>query len=159
MIFPFQHVRVRQPVPSVGNTLVRWRPIISLGVARPDGRDRVFEDVIIDTGADDVTIPARLTAGLGIDLSTAPMVLQRGVTGRPFEVKYAEVELTLYAALDHFVRWRAVVGFAPIKRAVFGFAGGLQFFHANLDYTVGRFALVPRVNLPATESRFPEGTR
>jgi hypothetical protein len=155
VIFPFQTVRVRRPAPSANYRLDRSRPVFSLGVARPDGGGRVFDNVLADTGADDVILSTRTAADAHIDLSAAPTIHVQAATGRLFVVKYAEVELTLYAALDHFVRWRAVVGFGPLAQGAFGFTGGLQFFHANFDHTAGRFSLIPRVNLPATETRFP----
>jgi hypothetical protein len=115
----------------------------------------MFVEALVDTGADDVIFRLQDAVDLGLDLFGAPTSRFVDASGHVKTVWYAEVELTLAATADHFVRWKATVGFAPITRPVFGFAGGLQHFHATFDQTAGRFGLVPRVSLPVTESQFP----
>jgi hypothetical protein len=156
MTFQFRMIPVGRPAVTLGGLTYRPRPLLSVGITAPGrGGPREFEPLLVDTGADDVIFSASVAARVGIDLRRVPSLRHAGVTGRPFAVQYAEAELTVVAAVDHYVRWRATVGFADISRPVFGFAGGLQFFHASFDWAAGRFALVPRADLPAAGTAFP----
>lgn len=57
--------------------------------------------------------------------------------------------------MTHFVRWRAMVGFADIPRAVLGFRGGLEFFTFTSDAINMRFTLLPNLRVTPTELRLP----
>lgn len=86
----------------------------------------------LDTGADEIVFPDADALTLGLDLSNAPTNTMRGATGSTTTLRYASVTLRLADTL-HQYEWPAIVGFtaAPLRRALFGFAHGLQFFNAH----------------------------
>jgi hypothetical protein len=54
-------------------------------------------------------------------------------------------------------RWRAVVGFtqAPLKIALLGIAGGLEFFRSTLDVSAGLIEMIQLPSLPLTQDAVP----
>ena len=152
MIFRFQPVEISPATAGTLGVTTRYRYALYLGV-RASGV-RVFADALVDTGADDVIIPYRFVPP-GLDLTGAPEIVHPVANGGKLRVQFAEVELTLYTSLTHFVRWRAQVGFADIPQAVFGFRGGLEFFTFTSDTTNMRFTLLPNQRMPAAEVRLP----
>lgn len=154
MIFRFIPVTLVEPQPFY-NGSVAYRPLIQLGVRAPGVGPRVFDKVLVDTGPDITLFSLDTASDLGLDLTGAPRTTQAVANGGRFRVRYAEVELTLAASVHHFVRWRAVVGFAAIPRAVLGYRGGLEFFTFVSDATNFRFTLLPNQRMPVAEQRLP----
>ena len=152
MIFEFEPVPLSPATAGSLGVTTRYRYLVDLGV-RAAGV-RVFADAIVDTGADDVIIPLD-KAPPGLDLTGAPEITHTVGNGGKLRVQFAEVELTVYTSVTHFVRWRAQVGFADTPQAVLGFRGGLEFFTFTSDTTNMRFALLPNRRMPASESRVP----
>ena len=152
MILPIRPVEINPANAGTLGVTTRYRYTLSLGVRA--GGIRLFANALVDTGADDVIIPLD-EAPPGLDLTGAPEIVHTVANGGKLRVQFAEVELTLFASLAHLVRWRAVVGFADIPRAVLGFRGGLEFFTFTSDATNMRFALLPNQRMPAAEVRMP----
>lgn len=153
MMFSFRAVEADATTTAALGITARYRYSISLGV-KADGR-RIFPAVLVDTGADDVIFRLEDARTIGLDLSGAPEIVHAVANGGKQRVRFAEVELTLAATVTHFVRWRAVVGFADIPRAVLGFRGGLEFFIFTSDATNMRFGLLPNLRMPVAEHRVP----
>lgn len=153
MIFKFETVELRGETAERVGVSTRYRYGISLGIMAK--RRRFFIDTLVDTGADDVIFQLETALLIGLDLTGAPEISHTVGNGGKLRVQFAEVELTLYSSLTHFVRWRAVVGFADIPRAVLGFRSGLEFFTFTSDTTNMRFTLLPNQRMPATEARLP----
>ena len=129
--------------------------MVQLGVRVPGVGPGVFDRALVDIGADMTLFSLDTASDLGLDLTGAPMTRQATANGGRFLVRFAELELTLAASVFHYVRWRAVVGFAAIPRAVLGYRGGLEFFTFTSDTTNMRFALRPNQRMPAAEVRLP----
>jgi hypothetical protein len=87
---------------------------------------------LLDTGADDSVFPEWIAGRIGLDLSKAPTGIAGGVGGGSASVRYAQVALRLTDGSE-FRQWTAWLGFtaAPMVQPILGFAGCLQFFHAN----------------------------
>src|SRR5262249_14146196 len=133
----------------------RYKPIIGVTVIGPRGQ-QLFQ-VLVDTGADDVIFPEAVAARVGVDLSIAlPGSSQAVATSQPIPVLFAPVILRLDDGKET-CRWRAVVGFAPLrsKYGLFGIAGGLQYFRTTLDVDAREFLLVPKLSLPVTQDPVP----
>jgi hypothetical protein len=119
-----------QPVVALGGRFVRPKPVLTVGVIGPLS-GRAIEG-LLDTGADDTVFNESIAADIGVDLSVAPTGSAVGVGGGVLPLRYAEVMLRLTSGPDWY-EWRGWVGFTsvPLRRALFGFAGFLQFFTAT----------------------------
>ena len=87
---------------------------------------------MLDTGADDSVFPIWVAARIGIDLTSASVGNAGGVGLPSVQVCFAEVVLRVTDQREQY-EWRAWVGFtpAPLRHALLGFAGFLQFFTAT----------------------------
>jgi hypothetical protein len=116
------------PIPSLGNTLIRPRPLIAVRLTGP--ADSRAYDGFLDTGADDTVFTESYAAVLGIDLSQAA-TRPLGLAGRHQIVpcRYAQAEIGITDGIESYV-WTAIVGFVPITMhyCLLGYAGFLQFF-------------------------------
>jgi hypothetical protein len=103
---------------------------LSVGVVGPLGTRAV--EGLLDTGADDTVFHESVAADVGVDLSAAAAGAGAGVGGTIVPVRMAEVTLRL-ASGTAVCEWRGWVSFTPVRlhRALFGFAGFLQFFTAT----------------------------
>jgi hypothetical protein len=142
MSFPYVLQRCNQPVLTLGGRWVRPRPLIGVTIVGPT--DSRFRAGLLDTGADDTVFPERLAAVIGVDLVNAPLTQAASVTHGAIPVRLAQVRLRVTDGSE-FREWPALVGFtpAPIRNALLGFAGFLQFltstFHGDrelVDLTV-----------------------
>jgi hypothetical protein len=90
------------------------------------------ESALVDTGADDTVFHQDVAVAIGIDLSRAPIGEGGGVGMAKFPVRYAEVTLRLTNGSERR-EWRTWVAFtsAPLRNALLGFAGCLQYFTAT----------------------------
>jgi hypothetical protein len=131
MRFPYIAFATRRPVYPLGGTRVRHRPIVPIEVGGPTGVRLLSAS--LDSGSDDTVFPASLAPRLGIDLTGAPSGEAGAVGGLPIRYHYATVRLRLSDGYEE-CEWEAIVGFlpAPMRWAVIGHAGALQYFDLQL---------------------------
>jgi len=151
VIFPYLPLPTKAPVPSLGGAWVRYRPILHVRVSGPLG-SRLF-DGCLDCAADDTIFPVSLARQLGIDLTGAPQGEARPVGGVVIPYSYAPVDLRLSDGIDA-CEWRAVVGFVnlPLRSALLGHAGFLEFFNTDLRGSRREAFIVPNSTFPGTQS-------
>lgn len=114
-------------------------------------------NMLIDTGADEVMLPATYLPLLGFDPVQAQQRTLTGVGGRVV-LNYFSVELELVASATNRLRWRTNVGFGqtPGGLGLFGVAGGLEFFHLSMNVIDGWFSLSPHPLLgPVPPTAYP----
>jgi hypothetical protein len=130
LTYPYRRYPSSRPIVPLGGQTYRPQPVVLVGVAGPLGVMPVR--ALIDTGADDTVFSESVATTIGLDLSAAPTGTAQGVGGNAVVVRYAEVTLQLAQGNGRH-EWRAWVGFAsiPMRRALLGFAGFLQFFTAT----------------------------
>jgi hypothetical protein len=116
---------------------------MTVRVHGPRGASRTV-DMLVDTGADEVMLPAMYLPLLGFDPTQAQQRTLRGVGG-PVVLNYFAVEMELVASPTNRLRWRTNVGFGrtPGGLGLFGVAGGLEFFHLSMNVIDGWFSLHP----------------
>lgn len=132
LVFPYQFFRGPGPVWALGGRPGRPRPVFPVTVIGPAGD--WAGPALLDTGADDTVFREDVAAQIGLDLSATPTGGASGVGMVAAAIRYAEVRLQVTDGVE--VReWPARVGFtaAPLKRALLGYAGFLQFFTATFD--------------------------
>jgi hypothetical protein len=155
MLFTVPWFRAKPPAPSLGGGTKRYKPLITITVGGP--RMQQLRQILVDTRADDIVFPEILAGRLGVDLSLATPGSSFTVgSGQPIPVLFAPVVLTLDDGKES-CRWRAVVGFAPLRSAygLFGIAGGLEHFRTTLDGGNHSLELVPLPSLPTTQDAVP----
>jgi hypothetical protein len=119
------------PLPSLGGSRTRYRPIMAVRVTGP--KKDSLRDCLLDTGSDDTVFDTSLAIHLGIDLSKT----QRGIVtlaGRgAVQCSYSPVTLLITDGRSETYEWTAVVGFGPIafRYSLIGHAGFLQFFNTE----------------------------
>jgi hypothetical protein len=130
MRFPYRLTRLPKPALALGGRWVRPHPVIDLSVIGPSNT-RMVEGKL-DTGADDTVFSERLAARIGVDLSNAPRGEFRGVNGGAVPVRYARATMRLARSGERRERsaWVAFTA-APLRKALLGFGGFLQFFTAS----------------------------
>lgn len=130
--FPYQPQNLVVPAWTLYGATTRYRPIVSVPILGPLGGR--LRDGLLDTGSDDTVFPASDAALIGVDLSNAPQGGAKGVGASGSGLRYAEVELRLTDGQE-YRRWQARVGFTdtPLRYALLGHAGVLQFFTAKFD--------------------------
>lgn len=131
MIFTYMPLPTRRPVPSLGGAMLRYRPIVPVGVSGPLGLR--FVDSCVDCGSDDTIFPLSLARKLGIDLAGAPRGESHPVGGAIVPYLYAAVTLRVSDGVET-CEWQATVGFVdlPLRWALLGHAGFLDFFDTDL---------------------------
>jgi hypothetical protein len=94
-------------------------------------------------------VPAYLAARLGIDLSQAPQGEAATVGGSPVPYHYAVVHLRLSDGYEE-CEWDAIVGFvaAPMRWAILGYAGALQYFDLQFRGLHREALLTPNASFP-----------
>lgn len=155
MKFNLRSYRSPTAIPSLCGAVIRYRPVISLTVVGPSGKEAPY--ALVDTGSDDVVFPMDLANRLGIDLTNAPQRQAQGVgSAGGVPVLFGPVILSLTDSVQT-VRWRATVGFtsAPLRFCLFGIAGGLEYFQMLLDVPRNILELHPNLTLPATQDAVP----
>lgn len=138
-----------RPVWPLGGRTNRPRPVFGVTVVGP-GRSHPI-DGLLDTGSDDTVFPDFVATTIGLDLSAAPTRAASGVGMVGYPIRYAEVVLRVSAGNERR-EWPARVGFttAPLKRALLGYAGFLQFFTATFDGHRERVELTVNALYPGT---------
>jgi hypothetical protein len=149
MRFPYVRLPTRRPVYPLGGVAVRYRPMVALRVAGPSA-SRIL-DASLDSGSDDTLLPAYLAGRLGVDLAGAPEGEAKAVSGVPVPYRYARVALRLTDGYEE-CEWPAIVGFiaAPMRWAILGHAGVLQFFDVRLLGERRDAVLTPNSTFPGT---------
>ncbi|MBA4063747.1 MAG: hypothetical protein C0501_08550 [Isosphaera sp.] len=124
------------------------RPLIPLLVAGPNGRLWPVRG-LVDTGADEVLFPDYLLKGFGFAAGSGISRGTSGVGGRS-QVVYHPVRLEIRAAPNDRVAWNTTVGFTQLAHnvALFGVAGGLEFFHTTLNVIDNHLGLFPHPTVP-----------
>lgn len=150
MRFPYIALPTRQPVYPLGGALARHRPLVTVEVRGPSGGRLIT--ATLDSGADDTLFPAYLAPHLGIDLAKAPEGKSGTVGGPPVPYHYAMASLRLtdgYAECE----WEAIVGFvaAPMRWAILGHAGMLQFFDIQLFGLRREARIDPNASFPGRQ--------
>ena len=147
MIFPLLDLDLLN---TVTNTPIRCRPrpLIPLRVAGPNGRVLLI-DALVDTGSDEVHLPDTLLGRLGFAAGTGIARGTSGIGGRGRTI-YHPVRLEIRAAPNDRVIWNTTVGFTqiPFHLALFGIAGGLEFFHTTVNVIDNQLALFPHPTMP-----------
>ena len=130
MRFRYSQYRAKQPIPTLGGRRDRPYPEINISLIGP-ADTRVVRG-LLDTGADDTVFPESWAALIGIDLTNAPIGTFKGAIPGVVSVRYGRVQLRL-ASNGERREWTALVGFTPVplRVALLGFAGFLQFFTAT----------------------------
>jgi hypothetical protein len=156
MRFRYVSLPTRRPVYPLGGAGVRHRPIVPIQVAGPGGSRTL--DANLDSGSDDTLLPAYLAGRLGIDLAGAPEGEAGSIGGVPVPYRYARVALRLTDAYEE-CEWEAIIGFVatPMRWAVLGHAGVLQFFDVRLLGERCEAILDPNLSFPGrhTVHRLP----
>jgi hypothetical protein len=131
MKFKYRHVKIHRPAPSLGGSLFRPRPIVTVTLLSSGGCD--VQDALVDTGADDTVFHEKVAQNLALDLSSAPSGDASGIGSAAIRLRYAPVQLRLTDGQE-FREWTGLVGFSPgLKQSLLGFAGCLQYFTAKFD--------------------------
>jgi hypothetical protein len=124
-------INSKKPIPSLGGSLVRHRPVTAVILTGPAGTK--IRDGLLDSGADDTVFTEDLATLLGIDLSHAEE-RKISLAGRanPVRLRYAPVKLRIADDAEAY-EWTAVVGFisGKLHYNLLGHAGCLQYFNAD----------------------------
>ena len=124
------------------------RPIITLHLEASNG-NRVFSDVLVDTGADVTLLPVDLADSLNIDLSLLPEVTATSAIGG--ECRYRQCDLSLeLRRFPDVIRWRATIGFTErvMSYGILGTRGFFEFFRLEYDARAGFVFVEPSGPLP-----------
>ena len=114
MRIPYMPVPAQRPVPSLGGSLVRSRPVLAIRLTGP--WDTRLRNGLLDTGADDTVFTETLATLVGVDLRQAEE-RQLALAGRPQPVccRYATVQLQITDGVRETYEWTAVVGFVAAR--------------------------------------------
>jgi len=148
---PYLPVPATRPLPSLGGSLVRYRPVLAVLLTGPAGSK--LRDGLLDTGADDTVFEEPIASLLGVDLTRAPMGQLSGPGGSggsgPLRCRYAPVVLRITDAVETY-EWTVVIGFvaARLRYNLLGHAGFLQYFGADFDGETHVVTLTPKPSFP-----------
>lgn len=143
MIFRYLVDIAHVPQVSLRGGVERPKPIAAVRLFGPGGTHVM--DGHFDTAADDTVFPLWVSAMIGIDLSQAPDqdITLVGRTGT-VRARFAHLELRLTDGRES-CQWPALVGFVPVplRRALLGYAGCLQFFDAQFRGADREATIIP----------------
>ena len=130
MHFRYYRYRAKRPILTLGGRKDRPYPEINMTLIGP-ANSRVVRG-LLDTGADDTVFHESWAALIGLDLRGAPTGDFKGAIPGVASVRYGQVTLRV-AANGERHEWSTLVGFtpSPLRVALLGFAGFLQFFTAT----------------------------
>jgi hypothetical protein len=152
----YRPVVLSRPSPALGGRLFHYRPVAKVRLISPHGNLRFAG--ILDTGADETVFREDVATALGIDLTGAEE-RQVELVGRPAPVRcrYASVQLEITDGHLETYECTAVVGFAatPLRYAILGHGGCLQFFDAEFRGDGHEVILIPNASFPGTQIRMP----
>jgi hypothetical protein len=155
LIFPIHRYRSPTPIVSLGGNWFRSKPIIPFTIFGPTGQ--LVDDVLVDSGSDDVVFPVWMAAALGVSLIGAPQRHAGGVgAAQPVGLLFAPVILELTDQVEVH-RWRATVAFAQTKMRfpLLGIAGGLEHFVTTFNFSTSKLVMIAQLTLPATQDSQP----
>jgi hypothetical protein len=149
VIFTYMALATKGSVPSLGGAMMRYRPIVPVGVFGPLGLR--FLDGCLDCGSDDTIFPVSLARKLGIDLTGAAQGEAHPVGGTTIPYVYAAVSLRLSDGLET-CEWHATVGFVdlPLRWAILGHAGFLDLFDTDLRGARREVFMTPNTTFSGT---------
>jgi hypothetical protein len=128
--FPYRLQPDVEPSPSAPDEPI-YRPKIPIRLRGPRG-DHALTLALVDTGADETVVPLSLAGPLRVKLGSKIHVLY-DAGGRPNQVRYGVVELTIGDG-TRFFGWQARVAFQQGRRySVLGRAGGLDRLSVTFD--------------------------
>jgi hypothetical protein len=137
------------PLPALGGSLIRPRPILAVRIAGPG--QAWLRDGLLDSGSDDTVFEDAIAALIGLDLRDAEE-RELGIVGRPQPVRcrYAAVNLRITDGLRETYEWKAVVGFVAtrLRYSLLGYAGFLQYFDAEFRGADREAILIPNRSFP-----------
>jgi len=147
VIFPYLPLPTKAPIPSLGGSTIRYRAILPIRIFGPLG-SRLF-DGCLDCASDDTVFPLSLARRVGIDLTGAPKGEAQPVGGMIVPLSYSTVTFLLTDGIET-CEWQATVAFAdlPLRWALLGNAGFLQFFDTELRGAGREVEIVPNVSFP-----------
>jgi hypothetical protein len=153
---PYMPVALLRPIPSLGNRLFHYRPVVFVRVTGPLG-DRVW-DGLLDTGADATVFHESAATRVGLDLTGAEERFIE-LVGRPAPVRfrYASVRLQITDGLRETYEWTAVVGFtaSSLQYSLLGHGGCLEFFDVDFRGADREVVLIPNRSFPGTQVAMP----
>ncbi len=139
LTLPYDSRPVAKPTPPTlpSGQSIRWRSFVSLHIEGDSG-GATIDDVLIDTGAVDITLRADLAPLIGVTFIPHPKRAKWQFiwAGKKHKIDYGKITLELEDASGAKLHWDAVVGFvkAPIPYSGFpGQSGFLEFLNATFD--------------------------
>lgn len=147
MKFPYWVGTTSVPLPPLGGSFQRYRPIIRVGVIGPT--NSVTREGLLDTGSDDTVLPETVAQQIGLDLTHAPQLVVNLVGRGPVQCRYAQVRLRITDNIET-CEWEAMVGFVsvPLTHFLLGYAAFLQFFDADFHGADREVILTPNPTFP-----------
>jgi hypothetical protein len=154
VIFAYLPLPTKGPVPSLGGAMLRYRPILPVGVFGPLGLRLL--DGCVDCGSDDTIFPMSLARKLGLELTGAPQGESHPVGGAVVPYVYAAVTLGVSDGVET-CEWQATVGFVdlPLRWGLLGHAGFLDFFDTDLRGARREAFITPNNTFPGTHQLQP----
>lgn len=152
--FPYLDEPLTGPAPPSlpASAVVRWRPLVPVGIIGPGGIGRDFGRAVLDPAADDTVFPLDAARHIGALLrpDTGHRVRWRG---QLHPLRFADGELLL-TDNSSIWRWPAVVGFSPalLRYPILGQAGCLQFMEARFFGEDLRAELETNRTYPGTQT-------
>ena len=142
MKFAYLALPSRRPIPSLGGSQFRHRPIIPVHFIGPSGSRLLGAN--LDSGSDDTLVPLHLATHLGVDLTTGVEGEARTVGGPAIRYAYAPVTLRV-ADGSEACEWTAIVGFiaAPLGGPFSATRGSSSSSTCNCSATAVKHCLCP----------------
>jgi hypothetical protein len=115
MRFTYLALPSRRPIPPLGGSRVRHRPVIPVQLIGPNGSRLLGAN--IDSGSDDILFPLHLARHLGIDLNNAAEGEAQSIGGPAIRYLYASVTLRV-ADGSEACEWTSIAGFHRVTATV-----------------------------------------
>ena len=152
MKYPFERLRTRKPVLTLGGISYRHKPLVWVRLFFGEVAQSV--QALLDTGSDDTVFPGPLAARLGISLDGLPTASAAGVGGQPVPFALEKVRLSIHDGVSG-CEWEAMVGFRLDQvnaLPLLGQAGCLQFFTSEFRGDTHEVILAPNSTFPGTRT-------
>jgi hypothetical protein len=160
MKFPYVPVTFKDPIPSLGGSRTRHRPIVAVRLTGPSGTWLI--DGLADSGSDETVFEEWIAGVLGLDLTHASY-RDIGLVGRvkPVRCKYVSVQLRITDGTQEVCECPALVGFTAtrLRYPLLGHAGFLQFFNSDFRGSDLDLILTPNSSFPGSISQPTAGPR
>jgi hypothetical protein len=157
LIWAYHRFRTTTPPAVLGGRTYRPQPVIHVTLIGPSGT--AIDRGLLDPGADDTVFTESVAATIGLDLTGAPQGMASGVAGSSIGIlRYAEVAIRIATTTERR-EWRAWVGFAaqPLRRALLGYNGFLEFFDADFRGEAKEVELTVNGRYPGTGGEIVPG--